>query len=281
MSIFGFGSSKSKSSTVGTATKDEVTNQNTQQSGDQKTSGTQTTQGASTGQTTSQQTQGTSTKQTTDTKQQSSLFSNDVLSGLESVVQNLFGAPAGASDAVAGATKKLDTFDPNAYVASSVDSARSTINSGLDASIGTLQDKIGGTGATNSMAALLQNRLTSDAASSLEGVRADATKTAEGIQTANQSEIVGANQTQSNVLANLLAALKGGSATTTGTEAATGKSDSTAAASGTTAEQTQQTQQTMQDVISQLQELLSGTTNTLATENSTTKGKTSGFGISL
>lgn len=284
---FGLSFGSKKNTTKGTSEidKTEVTNQ--QQTGTQSSSGT--TQSSSTGQssgsTVGQQTSSqtgtnkTTGTQTGTTQQTTSAFSDSTLGAIEKAVSDLFGKVGGAAP--------VSAFDKDSFISDTVGSASADINAGLESNVNQLITNLGGTASTNSMGALLTNRLRNDAAAEVAGVRANATTQAEEIARNNalaSSQIAGQDQ---SFLGQLLGALKGGQITTTGTESTTTATDQQTQNTGTTntAEQTQQqqSQQTTQtqQLIEMMSQLLSGTTNTKGTENTTQTNKSSGGGFSL
>jgi len=288
-----FGSNKTKTNqttnenktTTGTQTGTENTSSTNQSS----TSGSQTTTGSSTTsqQTNQQNTQsGTTTNQTTSTGSQSS-FSQETANDIESAIRNLLGQQSGQSAAINEAVGALNGFDAASFINDTVESARSGIQSNLDAQTGQLFDNIGGTASTNSMAALLQGQLANQAASSLAGVRSQAEQTAAQIEQGNANAVVNAIGSQQGLAANLIQALKGGNVTTTSSDLAQQIANLTSGTTGstTTAEQSQQQQESTQQTIQTLTQLISQILNTNQTETgtATTTGtnKSGGGGFSL
>jgi hypothetical protein len=274
-----FGKNKSKGSSV--------TNVNKTETGVEATSGTKATTGTTTqtGTTTSQQqgttsqtgtTTGTTTgSQTTQgTTQQ---FSDTTLAGLESAVGQLLGN-------IPTAPQQLeDNFDREAFIQGGVDAATSRVQGDLEASLNSMFDQFGGRDDSNSMAALLANRARGDAAANLAGVRASLIGQAEGIERENfMSNLAGTGQVQ-ELLAQVLGNLKGGRATTTGAtqtaEQTAGTQTQTGTSQQTGSEQTAQT--TVQNLLELLNSITAGTQQTVGTESTKTKGKTSGGGIGL
>lgn len=284
---FGLSFGTKKQTTDSTSNINKTENTNQQQTGTNTSSGTSTSNSNSSGtsstvgqqttsQTGSQQTTGT---QTGTTKQTTSAFSDSTLSAIEKAVGDLFGKVGGGAP--------ISAFNKEGFIADGVGAATRDILSGLDSNVNQLTTNLGGTSGSNSMAALLENRMRGDAAAEVQGVRTNLTAQAEQIARDNilaQTQVAGQDQ---GFLGNLLAALKGGQVTTTGTESSTTAQNQTNQTSGTqtNSEQTQQ-QQTQQQVqtqqlIEMMEQLLKGTTNTVGTE--TTKGTTkqSGGGFSL
>lgn len=282
-----FGSSKTKSNTSGTMTKDETTNQQQTTNTTGTTTGSQTTtqnnssQGTSTtDQTTKNALDSTKESQTTG---QTNLFSGGVLSGLESLagqlMTNLFNGKTNPAVATMGA------FDPMKYVESTTAAAASKESSLVDSALGGVADLIGSAFGNNSMGTLLAGQIQGDSNTRLAKVGADAQVTANQITNANaQTQLAGQAQ-DTGLIQSILGALKGGSATTTeaGKEGTSGTNTSTATGSTSTNETSQNTAvtQSMQTIQQLVDALLTGTTKTVGTENSTTTGKNSSMGASL
>jgi hypothetical protein len=289
-----FGSNKSK--TNETKTTDQTQTSNQTKAGTTTSSGTTTgssnTSGSSqTSGTQQNQQQGSTTQTGTQTGSQTgvtNLFGADVLSGLEGAVggliQGIFGAggTGGAVDASA-----LGQFDPAAFVQGGLASAQAATQGTLESNINQLTSGIGGTAGSNSMAALLANRLRSDSAASLAGVEADLNARAQETVRQNVLAQQQVQSAQNDFLGNLLAGLKGGTQTTTGTQTQANTQTGSSASTGTTtsAEQTAQQQSTQtqqtQQLIEQLQELLSGVQSLTGTETLAGTTKKSGGGLSL
>lgn len=282
-----FGSSKTKSSTDTTATKNEQVNSTQNQATNQTQTGSTTTNQTGTqNQSTTGATKGsqTSTQQTagqTNQAQTQTSFSDAILSALE-------GSALGAIGAANGAT--VDTtndFDAAAYVRDGMAAATANQQGALETSLNGLFDSSGGTASGNSMSALLANRLQGDAAASLAGVNSQLSSTAAQIQNQNtQTSLAGAAQTQ-GYAAQLLAALKGGSTTATGTtdttQSQTGSQDTISEQNqnqNTTSSSTSQ-QDSTQSLISIINTLLNQNTASTATGTENTTGKKSGGGASL
>jgi hypothetical protein len=263
-----FGGSKTKSSTAINKTETGTQAEDSTKS----TSGTTTTSGAttSTGSSTGTQTGSTTgSQQSTQTSQQ---FSDSVLAGLESTLAGLFGAMPSADKLSYDAG-----FNPDEFIASGMEAARGQVQTAQDESLNGIFDNIGGRDDSNSMAALLANRVRSDSGAALAGARGQLTSQAQEIQRNNfQANLAGA-QTQQGFLNNLLAAAKGGVSSTTGNVAT---AEQTAQQ---TAQQTQEAgtnnQTQVQNITEILASLLNSTMNTTGTEK--TKGKTIGGGASL
>lgn len=284
-----FGSKKSSGKTTTHALKDETTNQlqnstgSTTTSGNTSSTGSSTTSSSQTG--TSNQTGTSASTGTTNQQQTGTAFSSGILSSLESAVGSLLGGGSAAAGVVEDAVARLSGFDVNSFVNDSVSAAKGTIQSGLDQTLSGLSDNIGSGLGNNSMAALLSNRATSDAAASLAGVRSSAQAQAEQIQRENAATAVSAAQGQDAFLTNLVNALKGGTTTAsaTGTESQSGTTTQAGSTTmtGTESTQQQQQQQQMTTVLEQLTQLLSGKTTSVTDATETSKGKSGGGGFSL
>lgn len=288
MGILGlsFGSKKNKVDQTSNINKTETANQ--VQTGTKSQTGTVDTQSSTTQQQTSQTSQQTNqagTSQTTgsqigQTSQNTSMFGEDVLSGLEGLVTDLFGS-------VGGGRPSISNFNVDEFVQNGIAAARANITDRIDSEVNQLMSSIGGSTSNNSMGALLANKLRNAGAAELSGVTANLTAQGEGI---NRENILAENalaQTDQGFLANLLQALKGGNTTTTGTEAVTTSQNQQTATTGSTTgtEVTTGSQQTSstqtQNLMEQLEQLLSGTTNTVGTEHTKGTTKQSGGGLSL
>lgn len=274
-----FGAKKSKGSTTTTVDKNVDTTQ--VESGVKATSGvtsstgSSTTTGTQTGQTTNNTAQQSTGSQTN--QQSSTLFSQNILSGLEGIVQGLFGSTATSPMSL------NSNFDKQAFVDQGYAAAESRALDDTNIALNSIFDRVGGRDDQNSMATLLANRARGDAAAQLAGVRANLTGQAEGIARENfGANLAGQGQAQ-GFLGNLLTALKGGTANTSGAiqtaENTTGQQTGTSATQ--TAEQTQQQQTQVQQLLELLQNQLAGTERTTGTETSKSKGTDYGGGFSL
>lgn len=274
-----FGASVKKGSSTTDVNKTETQNQT--QTGVQATQGSTTTSGTSatqtaqntTGATTNQQaTTGTQTQQ-----QQSTLFSAPVLSSLESTVQSLLGTIPNQPATQGG------TFDHAAFVNQGVEAAQAATQGELESSLNGIFDNIGGRDDQNSMSTLLANRARSDAAASVAGVRSQLEGQAQAIDSSRfQNNLAGVGQ-QEGFVSQVLAALKGGTATTTGAtqtaENTAGGTQQQQATTGTSA--TQQSTQELVNQITAMLQTLQGTTNTVGTEHTKTKDTSIGGGAAL
>jgi len=275
-----FGAKKQKTNQTSTVDKTDVTNQ--QQTGTQSSTGTNTSSstgsqnGSTVGQQTTSQTGSNTTtgQQTGTTTQTTNAFSDSTLSAIEQAVNDLFGK--------VGTTAPVSAFDPTRFVEEGLAAVKNDVNTGLESDVNNLVTNVGGATTNNSMAALLSNRLRADAAAKVSGASANLTAQAEEIARSNAlaaSQIAGQDQ---GFLGNLLAALKGGSVTTTGTESTATTQNQQTQNTGTannseqSSQQTSQQQVQTQQLIEMMSQLLSGTTNTKGTEN--VKGTTSSMG---
>lgn len=277
---FSFGAKKQSSKTNTTLTKDETTNQATDsfKLGDSTTTTAQQGTGTSATQQSSQAATTNVGTQAQETKSQQ--YSDETLAGLENKVSSLFGSN-NLSNTVNTSIDRLDDFDAGRFVSDSVAAAASKEQSGLDELLGGLSDNIGSGLGNNSMATLLASRAQGDAAARVQGVRANAEQAAQGILRDNASVSVGAAGAESGFLANLLSALKGGVSATTGTGTTTEAGTQAGTTSGTTQTAEQQSSVSNTQLMEALSQLLTGKTSTVATEDSTTKGKSMGGGFSL
>jgi hypothetical protein len=270
-----FGAKAGKTNTTTNVNKTVDTTQ--AETGAKATSGVTSTTGTSTG-TQTGQTTGATTQQSTGSQtnqQNSKLFSDDILSGLEGIVTQLFGSQAKTPMSL------NSNFDKGEFVAQGDAAAASRATEDTNTAINGLFDTVGGRDDQNSMVTLLANRARGDTAAQLAGVHANLVGQAEGIARENFGADLAGQANSQGFLGQLLGALKGGTANTTGAIQTAESQAGTSA--GTTAQQTSETQQQTQ--VQQLLELLanslSGTEHTVGTEH--TKGKTieAGGGFSL
>ena len=286
-----FGKNKTKTNSTSTVDKTEDTNQVQTGTQSQSTTGSSSTTQSQTnnqsGATTSEQIGSTSQNTTGQTSQSgaSTLFSDQVLSGLEGYSTNALGNlwNQGAID-----TSALN-FDSQAFVNNGMAAATTRVNNQVENDMNGLFDAIGGTSGGNTMAALLASRLQGDAAANLAGTQAQLTGQANEITRQNLATEMASRGQEQSFVSQLFDALKGGSATTAqvGTSAeqtagktqqiGTGTETQTGTSTGTSNTVTQQ------DVLTALEQLLNGTTHTVGTENTkgTQKQSGGGFGLSL
>lgn len=270
-----FGAKVGKTSS--TTNVDKTTDTTQVESGSKATTGTTTTTGNQTGTqtgSTTGSTTGTSTGSQTN-QQNSTLFSQNILSGLEGIVQNLFGSQAQTPMSL------NSNFDKSEFVAEGDRAAATRATEDTNTALNSLYDTVGGRDDQNSMVTLLANRARGDTAAQLAGVHSNLVGQAEGIARENFGADLAGQANSQGFLSNLLSALKGGTANTTGAIQTAEQQAGTQA--GTSAQQT--SEQTSQTQVQQLLELLanqlSGTEHTAGTES--TKGKTleAGGGFSL
>jgi len=274
-----FGKKKQSGSQNTTVSKTDVTDQT--QTGTSSTSGSTQTSGTSTT-ATNQATSNTGTSATTGTtsqvaNQQSTQFSEPVLGTLENSVQALFAGLPTTPSSMGG------SFDHDAFVSQGVQAAQSQVQGDLEKTLNGVFDAVGGRDDQNSMATLLANRARGDAAAQIAGVRANLESTAQGIDKDRfLANLQGIGQ-QEGFAGQVLDALKGGRAattgTTTGTESTTGTTTNVGTTTGTSTTAMSQTELTNQ--IQQILQQLQGTDTSTGTENTVSKGKNSGFGLGL
>lgn len=279
-----FGKSGQKTNQTTNVDKTESTNQT--KTGTQSTTGTTTNTGTTSQQSATQGTQtqaqtGTNTQQGTvagQTTQQSNLFSNDIMKGLESVVGGLFGNTDGA---------QVGDFNATDFVSGGMAKASADSTMQLEDSINQMVAATGGRVDGNSMTALLANRARNDSAANMAGVESQLTAQANEIVRNNALAGNSIDQSKQGFLTNLLQVLKGGQATTTGAETQQTAQTGTTGQIGTTTtsetgSQTGTSSQTqVQDLLTAISEMLSGTTNTTGTEKTTGSTSKSGGGFSL
>ena len=274
-----FGAKKSKSS--GSSTIDKLVDTTQTESGSKATTGTTTTTGTSattgtqTGQTTGATTNESVGSQTN--QQTSTLFGAETLAGLEGIIGDLFGSQARTPMSL-GSDFNKDDFVSQGYAA-----AESRASDDTNIALNSIYDRLGGRDDSNSMATLLANRARGDTAAQLAGVRANLTGQAEGIARENFGADLAGQANSQGFLGNLLNALKGGTANTTGAiqtqESQTGTQVGTSAQQ--TAEQTTQSQTQVQQLLELLQNQLAGTEHTTGTEKTKGKQLDMGGGFSL
>lgn len=280
----------------GTTSNNQTQNTNSSTTGTSGTTGTQSSSGSSST-TSGTQTQGSestqgqqNTTQTTTTKS----LSDPVISGLTSLVTNLLGSGGGAGQGALNKTAAtLGDFDPEAFVQQSMNSAKTQSDMDVRQAIGGVLDHIGGK--NNSAVALLKGSIQNSANANLQGINANATKTAQEIQQGNTTAAANASNASTGFLSNLISSLKGAVTNVTG-QAATNTGSTTSSQSGSNTTQntnqssttnTAQNTDTSSNTVSsdQLQSLLSQLLNTSGTENTTainkadTKKSSTGFSL--
>lgn len=246
--------------------------------------GSKTSTGVTAGSTTSQQSgtqtsTGQTSQATTGLQQQqssTSLFSADTLAALESAAGSLLGNVGKTP----GDLYKSD-FDIGQFVSEGFQAAQNRLDTDLNANVNNLYDSYGGQDDTNSMVALLENRLRTDTEAQLGGVRAALQAQGQGIAREDYLAGVQGQQGATSQVQAILDALKGGVQSTTGqvatTENVLGTSVQQVASQQQASEQTLQVQQ----LAEQLANLMAGTTHTVGTEKTKESGKTAGGGFSL
>lgn len=288
----GFSFGKKKSSGKATTTTNQIVDLTGSQTQAGQQSGTTSTSTSSSGTSTTQQ-QGSTTQDQSQTQSGTqkttgltTSLGSDVISTVSDAVKSVLAGGinpeniAKLSEMIGGRTG----FDSNQFVADTVNAARTRGEETLQEQVSGASNAIGGTPATNSMAALLQQRGRNDLEANLAGVRANAAATAEDIQNKNLTTAVGAQSGVANIGTALTEALKGGQTTTDMTSLTDQISNligkGTSASSGVTSEQQQSAQQVTQllDTLTQL--LTTQQQHTTGTEDTTQKGKSGGFGIS-
>lgn len=286
-----FGKNKTKTNETSTVDKTETTNQtqtgtqNTQTSGSSNTSSQQNTQQSTSDRNIQTGTAGQQSSQQQQTTNTSQSLSSGVLAGAEDVIASLFQSIQGGNAALNSAISNAAAFDANQFVTDAVSAATAAGDFDTTSQIGQLTSAVGGTAATNSQTALLQNQLVNQNAANIAGVRSQAGATAAGIQNQNLQAI--SNAQASNPVTALINSIRGGLTTETGTGTTTGQTQqqtSTAGANTGTQSGTStgsESTQTVQSVLEQLQQILSGTTRTQGTETTTGTSKKSGGGLSL
>jgi hypothetical protein len=294
---FGFSFGKNKNSSQANSKINKLETglqegmQNQQQTQSSNATGTTSTTGttAKTGTSAQQSTAATQSNSTQAQTGESRSFSNKVIGGLEGAVEELLGSAfdgkSGDRRSIGAGYNYLGEFDPNSFVASGLARAQAQEESKMDELLGGIFDAIGGK--NNSAAALLGNRVVNQSTANLAGIEGDLTAKSQEIVRGN---VVAGNQidaTSDQRLASILDALKGGvtqqaqSTQTAGAETQSTNQTGQTSANETSA-QNQSTQSSeISNLVNVLSTLLKTNTNTSATQESTTKGKSSGGGMSL
>lgn len=153
-------------------------------------------------------------------------YSASVLSGLDQLLGQTMGgsgASAGA-DAIAAQLGSLRNqvgaggFDPAAYAEAQTRAAGTELKSAMNSGLSQMNDSLGATAGDNSMAALLASKLRGQTAAQLAGINSSALAQGTQIQQAQQqglsSQIAALAGEQSDGLAALLGAARGGQTTT-------------------------------------------------------------------
>lgn len=289
-----FGAKKQSSKTTTDINKNELTTgsqsqattgvtqgaTNTSQTGQVSTTGGQQTQ-----QNVSQSQTGQETGRTSGTV---SSLSGDIQSTLSDTVKRILSG--GVNDAniasLSNAIGGMTNFNADEFVRQNVMAARQGGENALQENVSARQSQIGGTAGTNSMAALLAMRGRNDLEANLAGVEASSRATAEGIANKNLETAVGAQGSLVSQGAGAADVLKGATTTTDmatltnqlnqllGTT--TGDTKTQESQSSTQSQQTQ----TLQIINELVNALTNQNVSTIGTENSKTKGKSMGGGIS-
>lgn len=128
-------------------------------------------------------------------------------------------------------------FDPNAYADRVTAAAATRAQGDLESRINSMQSQVGGTETGNTMAALLGQRLRTDAATELAGVRASAEAQGQQIRQQQQGSItdqmLGLQGAGSDTLQGLITALRGAQGTETQVGTSTGTETSRDTTTGT------------------------------------------------
>lgn len=284
-----FGGNKKKIDTLSTINR----NESGTQTGTESTNSTQTSNNQTNSSTTGSQ---TSAQQQTNASQQAStqqgtqatdnisrLFGAETFESLDASVRDLL------TQATSGAAGPIDQFDEAGFVSGVVADANARNNDVLDGQLGSLFSSTGGNASTNTMAALLGNRLANNNAANIAGIQSNAQATAEGITRDNAVANRSIQAQDDNLLTQLTGLLRGGVTTETGqavtSQAGTQTGSETGSTTGTqsSAQQTASESQTVEALTQILSSLLN--TNTVTTGSERTTGSESskggGFGLSL
>lgn len=279
-----FGKNKQKidqtTTTKGREELNQTTNGMTASSG--VTTGSSVTQGSQSAQGTSNTQSSQQSNQTQNTNQSgvstTTSFSDSVLVGLE---EQVLGMLNGGNQVGSYET----TFDPDSYIKGVMGAAESKAQHGLNQGVNNVFSSVGGR--QNSMSQLLAGQLANDAAAALGGVRSQAEATAAEILRQDYLANAQGSVADQGFLANLIGALRGGTSTTTTSQAGTTDTSGTQTGSQATqtAEQAQNAQTQMTEQIQNLVEIVNQVVNGIKNIDTTerTKGSTtkSGGGIGL
>jgi hypothetical protein len=192
---------------------------------------------------------------------------------LQKQVQGLLGS---ASNGVNSVNRQLTdfnktSFDPTAFVNGITQAATSTAMGQQESDINQLEAGTGGTTGTNSAAALLANKIRTNTASQIAGVRSSATAQAQQIVGQRAQTAAGLSSSLNDSIGGMLQLLEGAGATTTnsstGRNALTGNTrDSSYGVTDTSNTQQQNQTQTQQQIQQQAAKTLTTTKGT-ATDN--------------
>lgn len=272
---FNFGKTSGKSSSVEDSTKTE----NIFQQSSQNTSGTTKTDASSTTDATGKSVSTQTGTQASDATKVSTgvgttnLFGDPVLGGLQDAVLSMLNQTKSAHPVDLTA---LSGFNRDNYVKGVTDAAQSKSDMVLDATKGNIADMVGAKTDNSSMATLLANRATTDASAGVAGVKAQAEATANQILDQNANTAIAAKGADDGFMTQLLAALKGGTQTTTtaANEGSTGTTTNSATGTTDSSESTKVASTSLQTIQQLVNALLTGTDTTVG--HLTTSGKTSG-----
>lgn len=257
------------------------------------TTGSQTQTGSSannssgsTGQISDQESLGSS-NQTSQTVGSQNSFSDQFARDLETRITALFDFAGSNQTKLNDSIGNLGKFNVEEFVNSQVAGADRNLISRADELLAGTFSELGGTDATNSTAALLGSRIGNDLNESRAAIRAQATAAGNDIQSRNAGTIAQLSASQTDLIPQLIQALKGGNVQTqqTGTQAAEtaetqkGKTDTNVSETSTAS--SEQNLATSQQVTSVVQEILAQLGISSGTENVKTKGSSSGFDAKL
>lgn len=288
------GFKKQKSSTTTDLDKTETLSgtQSTSTTGTQQSNTTQTGQQSSTSQGTAINSQETDQKQTGTTagKQTGTTtsLSDSIRQGLEAAINGMLGSVTGSgtNESIAQGINSVQDFDSDQYVADVMRAAETRGTQQLQETNAGIQSAIGGTAGTNSMAALLAARGSNDLSATLSGVRGEAEANAAKIRAGNLGAAAGAQGVQTQGLAQIVEALKGGSVSTDQVTLQETLNQLLGTNTGTTrTAETNQTNTAQQTATTELlNQIVNAITNqvavTDATEKSKSKGTSFGGGLS-
>jgi hypothetical protein len=203
---------------------------------------------------------------------------------LSSVLGDVFGA---SRSRLTGVADQLRSFNAEEFVNSITGGKEQDLISDADALLSKLSSDIGGTDKTNTMAALLGDRINRDTATNLASIRQTGVATANQILQSNLGAIASGQNANDQLIPSLIAAIKGANVTGTNTaatqaqtaETSTGSTTGTATESSTGTSTTNLTSQ--QSVEQLVNSLLSSETFTNLIENIKGTGKSSGISAGL
>lgn len=281
--MFGLSFGKNKEKTDQTQTVDQTVTGTQNQTGTNQTNSQTNQTSSSTGSSTTsgstnQATKNTGVEQTTQTTTGFDKNALDALGGgIGQFINKVLSSPANGGTALSA----LGDFDSEQFINSTLLAARNTQGTKLGEVTRGITSLIGGNAKENSASAILSDRATNDAAATLAGIEADTRAKAASIENERAGTISGIGTADTNALAQLLGAIKGGTQTSTGTTASdqtTGTTGSTTGTTNTSEQSSQQTNQALTEIINQLIASNQNTQGTTNIKGSTTK---SGGGVSL